>query len=75
MYAAEFGLMDVIKLLAPLEIGLQDKYGQTALMYACYFNRPDCVSLLLSEAGKRNFKMNKTALMFAAESGCLDAVK
>lgn len=65
MLAAIRGHMNVAKILAPLEAGIQDCRGRTALMYAVQQDNPKMVQLLLEyESGYQDSDGN-TALMYA----------
>lgn len=79
MYAAMRGHTAVARVL--LSSGaypdVRTPEGVTALMLACGNNQPDVVRVLIEHGADAHIKSktsNETALMMAAESGCLDAV-
>lgn len=47
MYAAERGFLDGVKVLAPLEAGMQTDFGSTAMMYAAQGGHVECVKELI----------------------------
>ena len=71
MLAAMRGHVNIAKLLAPLEAGLQDDQGRTALMYAVQQNNVKMVQLLADhEPGYQDID-GKTALMYAVHRSSL----
>lgn len=53
----------------------QDNKGRNAITYAVINNKPDIVKLLVENDYNKNYFMNKTALMCAAELGYTDIVE
>ncbi|TNJ27140.1 Kinase, NEK [Giardia muris] len=68
MLAAENKHLAVVEILAPLEAGIQDSQGWTALMYASWYGAMDCCTILLEETRKQCRK-GWSALMIAAKRG------
>ena len=58
MFAAAHNHADCVKILAPLENRMKDKYGWTALMRAAYYGNIECVKILaqLENGMKNNYK-------------------
>ena len=48
MYAAKNGRLECVKILAPLEKGMQENDGWTAKRYASKYNHKDCYDYLSS---------------------------
>ncbi len=47
MFAAEKGHLEYVKILAPLEKGMKDKYGKTALCFTTYSSsNKECAEFL-----------------------------
>ena len=66
MKAAEYGHVECVKVLAPLEKEMKNNYGWTALMDAALSGHLECVKFLTSnEAGMRG-NSGQTAMMKSA---------
>ncbi|TNJ26755.1 Ankyrin repeat protein 2 [Giardia muris] len=74
MLAAREGLVEFVRILAPLECKLQDQQGYTALMHAIRNDKPECAMLLLADKGFQS-NSNETALILAAARGYADIVR
>lgn len=74
MLAAREGLIEFVKVLAPLECGQQDQQGYTALMHAIRNDNPECAMFLLEDKGFRS-NSNETALTLAAARGYTDLIR
>jgi ankyrin repeat protein len=59
------------------DVNLQNKRGNTALMFAAWHGHTDCAELLIKSGAYVNlrYKEGSTALMFAAWDGCTDCVE
>jgi len=76
MYAAKYGHLECLKILAPLEKGMKKNDGWTALMFALEYGHLECVKVLAPlEKGMKNNYGGRTALMDAAENGHLECIK
>ena len=72
-------LQQIVQLLIDngADINYTDSYGYNALLFASYFNHPECIQLLLNKGASINHtnKDGNTALIIAVKEGRVDVVR
>ena len=73
MYAAKYGHLECVKILAPLEKGMKDNSGRTALMHADKQGHLECVKILAPLEQEMKDKDGRTAKSIASSNkDCYD---
>ena len=75
MKAAEYGHVECVKVLAPLERGMENQNGKTALMTAAACGHLECVKTLAPLEKGMQDKHGETALMYAANCDRSECIK
>ncbi|TNJ30609.1 Ankyrin repeat protein 1 [Giardia muris] len=75
MYAAAYGIAEMVILLAPLETGRADHEGKTALMHAAVLNNETIVDILALHEACLRMPSGDTALHLATRAGAARAVR
>lgn len=75
MYAAAYGITEMVILLAPLETGRVDHEGKTALMHAAVLNNETVVDILALHEACLRMPSGDTALHLATRAGAARAVR
>ena len=69
IYAAVEGHLECVKILAPLEKGMDDEDEETALMYAAMMGHLECVKFLAPEEAGMRDDYGETAMIKSDDDG------
>ena len=81
IYSDHLPVVELLLSSVDLDLSVVNKFGQTALHYACFMDNPRCVSLLgkdsrmTSQIINQRHKYSESALMEAVRHGALSCVR